>query len=73
VKRHVQLVNPREDTAFVALVDDEAMTAADPEDLQRRLRRTHPDAVVRARGLSGEAVDVWYVYRDGGWTAASRA
>jgi hypothetical protein len=72
VKPHVELTNPSGDADFVALVDREASGAADAGDLQRRLRRTHPDAVVHARGLSGEAIDVWYVYRDGSWTAPLR-
>ena len=65
---HVERVNPRDDVEFVALVDELAASAARPQDLQRALRRTHPTALVRARELSGDAVEVWYVYRDGSWT-----
>jgi PAS domain-containing protein len=35
-------------------------------DFERRLRRTYPRALVRERGLAGEASS-WYVYRDGAW------
>ena len=67
--RHVEHINPRDDTAFVSLVDREAETSGGPEELQVRLRSTYPAAIVRVRGLAGEAVEVWYVYRDGTWTA----
>lgn len=67
---HVQLIIPRRDAAFVALVDREAVRVAVPEELQARLRATYPDAIVRRRGLAGESVEVWYVYRDGHWTSA---
>ena len=36
--------------------------------LQAALRVRYPDAVVRARELSGEFLEIWYVYRDGHWT-----
>jgi hypothetical protein len=65
---HVLRVNPRSDSAFVALVDRIDSEAAGPEVLEQRLRDTHPEAVVRPRGLSGESIEVWYVYRDGHWT-----
>jgi hypothetical protein len=60
-------VNPRTDPDFVALVDSLVAVVADPAELQARLRQTHPLTVVRERGLSGEPVAVWYVYRDGRW------
>ena len=41
--------------------------AIDPAELQRRLRARFPDSIVRPRGLSGERVEIWYVYRDGRW------
>jgi hypothetical protein len=43
-----------------------------PEELQAILRTRYPDAVVRQRGLAGERLDVWYVYRDGHWTGGER-
>ena len=68
-------VNPRTDTAFVALVDRLAHGLVGPagsDDLQERLRATHPRATVRPRGLSGDSPEVWYVYRDGVWTDPER-
>jgi len=35
-----------------------------PSELQDRLRRAYPTAVVRKRELSGEMWPTWYVYRD---------
>jgi hypothetical protein len=64
---HMEHVNPRDDVRFVALVDRLATGVRRPEDLEARLRATYPGVVVRARELSGEAVEVWYVYRDGSW------
>ena len=64
------VVNPRDDAPFVALAE---RLAADgvrtPDELQARLRQEYPDAVVRARELDGEAVTIWYVYRDGHWVS----
>lgn len=65
---HVEHVNPRGDSIFVALVDQLASDADGPEDLERSLQDTYPDVVVRPRALSGERTEVWYVYRDGSWT-----
>ncbi|HEY7701322.1 MAG TPA: hypothetical protein VIB02_03345 [Candidatus Limnocylindrales bacterium] len=67
--RHVERVFPRDDTDFVALVDAEAIDAAGPAALETRLRATYPDVIVRARDLAGDQTEVWYVYRDGSWTA----
>ena len=62
------IVNPRDDAAFVDLVEqlvaDEATTIAD---LQAALRGHYPQAVVHLREISAERVVVWYVYRDGRW------
>jgi hypothetical protein len=66
--RHIERVFPRDDADFVARVDAAALGAASPEELQKRLRATHSRAVVRARDLSGDSTQVWYVYRDGSWT-----
>ena len=65
---HIERVNPRDDVEFVALVDELAAEVDGSEELQRALREKYPDAVVRTRGLSGDAIEVWYVYRDGSWT-----
>jgi hypothetical protein len=66
--RPVLVLNPRPDGAFV----DAAETLLDrdppsPEDLQNSLRETYPNAVVRARELSGETIVTWYVFREGHW------
>ncbi len=64
-------LNPADDLAFVGeverLVDGGATEASE---LERRLRKTYPDAVVRPRDLSNEPFVVWYVYRDGHWVAS---
>jgi PAS domain-containing protein len=39
---------------------------AGPDELQARLRRLFPRALVRRRDISGEP-PAWYVYRDGSW------
>jgi hypothetical protein len=70
VMRHVEHVNPGDDSVFRALVDELGAASTTPGELERRLQATYPDALVRPRGLSGENVDVWYVYRDGFWTRA---
>jgi hypothetical protein len=61
------VINPRSDEAFARranrLVEDGIAT---PYELEQELRREHPRAVVRARGLSGEP-PIWYVYREGTW------
>ena len=66
------VVNPRDDTTFVALAEGlVADGARSPRELQDRLRREYPEAVVRARELDGEAFTIWYVYRDGHWVSGS--
>ena len=67
----ILVLNPRDDLRFVELA--EAMVAsgiAAPAELQARLRQDHPNAIVRARELDGEAQSIWYVYRDGHWIPA---
>ena len=66
--RHIQLVFPRDDIDFVALVDFAAVDSHHPAELERRLRETYPSATVRARDLSGDPAQIWYVYRDGSWS-----
>ena len=65
----ILVLNPRSDRSFVTYADrlsrEELTTAAS---LQARLREQFPRAIVHARGLSGEDVTMWYVYRDGRWT-----
>jgi PAS domain-containing protein len=64
------LTIPSSDVAFRKHVDRLLGRAAPstPEELEARLRRMFPRAVVRRREISGEPVG-WYVYRDGGWRA----
>jgi hypothetical protein len=69
---HVAWVNPSWDREFSGLVDRMAPQSERTEELQQYLRRRYPKAVVRARLLSGEVVQVWYVYRDGWWTDARK-
>jgi hypothetical protein len=66
------VVNPRDDTPFVAMAERlVAGGARSPGELQQQLRREYPEAVVRARELDGEAFTIWYVYRDGHWVSGS--
>lgn len=72
----VLVCNPADDVEFCRAAEDAALAwlPADPAALQELLRAGYPRVVVRARGLSNEPFDAWYVYRDGSWTAAgSRA
>jgi len=59
---------PSTDAAFRRYVDRlrGKISMRSPEELEARLRRVFPRAVVRRRDISGEA-PAWYVYRDGGW------
>ncbi len=59
---------PRTDPEFVSSVYTSIVDDDDPAALQARLREAYPLAVVRRREISGERVEVWYVYRDGRWT-----
>ena len=62
------VLNPRADPRFVALAQAIVADGVDaPADLQSRLRQDFPAAIVRARELDGEALSIWYVYRDGHW------
>jgi hypothetical protein len=45
----------------------------DPAELQRRLRTRFPHSIVRPRGLAGERIEIWYVYRDGRWISSTAA
>lgn len=62
------IVNPAADQVFAAfaavLVEHGASSIGD---LERRLRTMYPKATVHLRELAGEAVVIWYVYRDGRW------
>src|SRR5689334_22112214 len=61
------LTIPSSDRAFRRQVDRLAATGpTTPDELEDRLRRLFPRAVVRFREISGEPA-AWYVYRDGSW------
>jgi len=64
----VIIVNPASDSELAeiarGLVAEGDWT---PETLQANLRLTYPKVVVHRRELSGEQVDIYYVYRDGRW------
>ena len=66
--RPILVLNPRHDGAFAdaaqTLLDHDAPSL---EALQSSLRQTYPNAVVRARELSGETIVAWYVFREGHW------
>jgi hypothetical protein len=67
------LVNPPDDEQFAAAARNGlAAGATTPDRLQVILRARYPATVVRRRDLAGEPFVVWYVYRDGHWTAAGR-
>jgi hypothetical protein len=67
-ERPTLVLNPPDDRDFGAAVDSEVGDdVASPEELQSRLRRAYPRAIVRRRELAGEPAQIWYVYRDGHW------
>ena len=67
-RRPIIIANPSGDPPFRAMIDAFLSSAGRrPEDLEVALRTRYPLAVVRPRGLAGERVEVWYVYRDGHW------
>src|SRR5207245_4298340 len=65
------LTIPSSDAAFRSHVERTLTGGShdEPEELEERLRRFFPRAVVRRRDISGEP-PAWYVYRDGGWRPA---
>jgi len=68
------IINPREDLRFSEMVDRSLLTGVEsPDALERQLRDHYPLAVVRRRGLAGERVEVWYVYREGRWVSGVQA
>jgi len=74
-ERTVQLVcNPADDAAFRAIAESLlASGVASPAGLQRLLEPRYRQVTVRARGLSHEEFDVWYVYREGSWVRSGTA
>jgi len=65
--RPTLVVNPTNDWRLALLASDSATLGAGPEILQEALRHDYPNLVVRRRELSGETVEIWYVYREGHW------
>jgi hypothetical protein len=57
---------PSDDLGFAEHVSRVLVTGLyqTPSEMQDRLRRAYPTAVVRKRELSGEMWPTWYVYRD---------
>lgn len=72
--RPALFLNPAGDTDFAttaaALLDDGERSSLS---FQRSLRVRFPDTVVHERDLSGESLEVWYVFRHGHWVGSSNA
>jgi hypothetical protein len=69
----ILVLNPRKDGSFVEFATELASRIDDAAQMQKLLRERYPAAVVRPRDLSSETAVVWYVYRDGSWTAGGAA
>jgi hypothetical protein len=68
-ERPTIVANPPGDRAVRSMIERYVLSGGrDPGDLEALLRTAYPAAIVRRRGLAGERLDVWYVYRDGHWT-----
>lgn len=65
-QRPTLVTNPTDDHAFAAAAVAALREAQTTAELQAVLRRDYPEAVVRARDLTGDPL-VWYVYREGHW------
>jgi hypothetical protein len=68
--RPLLVTNPAHDREFAAAAEsllDEGILQI--EDFRTRLRVGYPAVAVNLRELSSEPLIVWYVYRDGRWTA----
>ena len=73
--RPTLVVNPTADEPFAmrarALVEEGLDTI---DGLQTALREAgYPRTVVRARELSSEPAQVWYVYREGAWVPSAES
>jgi len=71
--RPTLVVNPTSDAAFASRARSLMEGGHDTLDgLQTALREAgYPRTVVRARELSSEPAQVWYVYREGTWVPSS--
>ena len=65
--RMLIVVNPARDIDFREYVETQADRAADESELQRRVRRRYPDAIVVPHVLAGRRTGVWEVYRGPDW------
>jgi len=62
--------NPATDRAFEAAIEAALESGVlEPAAFEQQLRKRYPQLVVHRRELAGETTPVWYVYRDGRWTA----
>ncbi len=68
--RPALMVNPGSDARFAAAVAAALNDVETPEALAVVLGAEYPSVLVRPRSLSGEPVEVWYVYREGRWVNA---
>jgi hypothetical protein len=73
MRRPILFVNPVTDVTFVRLAEGWVASGVDkaPE-LQRILRKSYSEAVVRVRDITGEHEIIWYVYRDGRYISGER-
>jgi len=71
--RPTLVVNPTADEPFASRARALVAQGLDTVDsLQTALREAgYPRTVVRARELSSEPAQVWYVYREGAWVPSS--
>jgi PAS domain S-box-containing protein len=68
------LVFPSDDETLLRLVRELVRDSSirSPANLEEVLRPLHPGLVVRGREISAEALETWYVYRDGSFTPRGR-
>ncbi len=66
------VTNPADDEEFRDFALLSLSPGLRPAALQAILRERYPHAVVHPRGIAGEVLVVWYVYRDGYWVGRGR-
>ena len=70
VTRPTIVRNPPSDPDFERAIEEVLDSGVDdPAAAEEMLRAPYPQVVVRPRELAAETTPVWYVYRDGRWTA----
>jgi hypothetical protein len=73
MRRPILFVNPVSDATFVRLAEGWVANGVDDAaELERILRKSYANAVVRVRDISGEHELTWYVYRDGRYISGER-